>query len=150
MAERTDDELWTAFVAASLPSDEWTHRAHVRVAWMHLRRHAFADAVSLVRQRIQALNRFHQTPEAIDRGYHETITIAFLTLIEAATGDDRSAPDSSAFLARQPALLDKRILLQFYSREQLLTAEAKGAFVPPDQVPLPQRGRNPNAATARE
>lgn len=139
MAERTDDELWTAFVTASLPAAEWTHRAHVRIAWLHLRQQPFDDAATLVRHRIQALNSFHETPEAIDRGYHETITVAFLRLIDAARRDGTDA-NSSVFLARCPTLLDKRILLQFYSRERLMSAEAKRVFLAPDLQPLPGDG----------
>jgi hypothetical protein len=35
-ADMTDMELWTLFTTSRLPAEAWTHRAHLRVAWMFL------------------------------------------------------------------------------------------------------------------
>lgn len=39
-----DRTLWDAFSAARLPKGRWTHREHLRVAWMYLERHALDEA----------------------------------------------------------------------------------------------------------
>ena len=35
----TDDEFLAAFEAAAIPRKDWTHEAHVRMAWLYLRTH---------------------------------------------------------------------------------------------------------------
>jgi hypothetical protein len=46
-------------------------------------------------------------------------------------------PTADAFLDQQSQLLSKRALLLFYSRDRLMSAEAKARFVEPDLAPLP-------------
>lgn len=137
-----DRELWDAFVAATLPPKAWTHRTHVRIGYLHIIRYPFAEALDHIRSRIQRLNAAHGTPEAIDRGYHETITCAFLRLI-AAVAAEANGVDSDGFCEQHPKLLDKRLLLRFYSRERIMSAEAKGAFVEPDLQSLPAASCDP-------
>lgn len=40
----TDELLWEQFHAATLPKAEWTHAAHLRMAWLFLRRYAVDEA----------------------------------------------------------------------------------------------------------
>ena len=80
----TDDAFLTSFELRTLSIDEWTHHAHVRLAYIYASRHDLETATNLIRLRIKAYNEATGTPEAIDRGYHETITCAFMTLIHAA------------------------------------------------------------------
>lgn len=131
----SDDELWAAFEQATLPHDCWTHAAHVRVGYLHVVRVGFDSALVLLRDRIRRLNAAHGTPETPVRGYHETITVAFLTAIAAAC---RAEPpsDSRSFCERHPELLKKDFLERFYSRELLNSADARRVFVAPDLCPL--------------
>ena len=117
----------------------WPHR---RKRWPRsLSGFTPSPALPLVRARIQALNAAHGTPETIARGYHETITAAYLRLIAAALADDRAvgetSDDSHAFLARHPKLAVRERLLDYYSRERLFSPEAKRGFAQPDRQPLP-------------
>ena len=45
----TDEELLSAFEGLTLPLAQWTHRAHVRVAFTYLRRHPFEEALGRMR-----------------------------------------------------------------------------------------------------
>lgn len=90
-----------------------------------------------MRASIQRFNTATQTPEAIDRGYHETVTQAWLRLIAAALASDSAPRTSKAFLDAHLELGEKRVLRQFYSRERLMAREAKRGFVEPDLAPLP-------------
>ena len=135
--EASDDVLWEAFVAGIITHAEWNHRAHVRIGYLHICRHPFSRALELVRSRIQRLNAIHGTPEAIDRGYHETMTRAFMQLIAASAVEMRDA-DSQAFCDAHPELLDRRVLRKYYTRERILTLKAKAEFVTPDLQPLPE------------
>lgn len=132
-----DDRLLQSFEDCTLPFCEWTHRAHLRVAWQFLTRLPFDTALNRIRNGIRAYNAAHKVPEALDRGYHETTTVAFMRLIHARLNDGASATSFDAFCAAHPDVLDKRVLLQFYSRERIMSAEAKRTFVEPDLSPLP-------------
>lgn len=138
MTDNLDDDLFLRFFEdCSLPFETWTHRAHVRVAWLFLTRFPVDVAIERVRSGIQAYNAAHNVPEALDRGYHETITVAFMRLIHARLNEAATATSFDTFCSAHPDLLDKRVLLQFYSRERIMSAEAKRTFVEPDGSPLP-------------
>ena len=79
-----DQQLLAAFESCTLPSEQWDHRAHVRIAYLYASQLGLADAIDRVRIGIKAYNKATDTPEAIDRGYHETMTLAFTTLVFAA------------------------------------------------------------------
>lgn len=133
----TDEAFLAAFEKALLPHEAWTHAAHVRAGYLVCREATWEVALQTIRQRIQNLNAATHTPEAIDRGYHETITQAFLRLIFAANLRTGPHETSADFCERHPELMDKKALRPYYSREHLMTWDAKRAFVEPDLRPLP-------------
>jgi len=142
----TDDALLRRFESASLATSEWTHEAHVRVAAMYLSQHGFDEAVARVRQGIRAFNAVHPSSDGPLGGYHETITVAFMRLIYAAMTEEarQGVPfaTSSEFCRRHPSLLDKRLILRFYSREAIEHPEARRTLIPPDRAPLPDQLSN--------
>ena len=77
----TDEALWQAFSTSTLPAEAWTHRAHLRMAWLFLKRHPLDEAHLLLRVGIIRLNAFHGLVETPVRGYHETLTRLWLALI---------------------------------------------------------------------
>jgi hypothetical protein len=136
-----DDTLVQAFEDQSLPLEQWNHRAHVRVAFTYLRRHAFADALRRMRAGVKAFNLHHHVPDSPTSGYHETTTVAFMTIIAAtmqAYGNTYPTRDSEAFCDTHPHLLHKHILRLFYSPERRMLPEAKHSFVEPDLTALPR------------
>jgi len=78
-----DHELLKQFEDLTLPFEQWTHRAHVKVAYLYLSRYPFAEAVDRMRRGIKAYNAANHRPEGPDQGYNETTTVAFLHLIAA-------------------------------------------------------------------
>src|SRR5262249_48324010 len=75
------DELAAKFRSCSLAQEEWTHLAHLRVGAWHVHWHGAQEALGLLRERIRKLNECHGTPNSLTRGYHETITAAYVSLI---------------------------------------------------------------------
>lgn len=133
-----DDELWAAFQGRSLPHADWTHRAHLRVAWMHIERWPSLDEAHLrMRVGIIRLNTAHGLEETPLRGYHETLTRVWLSLVAAARKLDASS-DSEAFLATHAVLLDRAAPLRHYSKERLFSGPARSIFITPDVAPLPE------------
>ena len=132
-----DQSFLEAFTQCTLPEAAWTHEAHVRAAYLIATRNDWPEALTEIRVRIQAYNAATSTPEAIDRGYHETITQAFMRLIFAACRQEGPWETAADFMSCHPDLMTKKALLRYYSREVILTWEAKRAFVAPDLQPLP-------------
>ncbi len=133
----SDEELLESFESCEIPHNEWTHQAHVRVAYLYLRRHGTHEGLSRIRSGIKALNAAHGTPDSLERGYHETITVAFVRLISKALSEDDRCSTSAELCERHPELLSKAILDRFYSQNRLISTEAKAGFVEPDLMPLP-------------
>ena len=138
----TDEILLRRFEARELPMEEWHHREHVRLAYLYLLRLPFAQALDRMRAGLDALNAAQNVPESIDRGYHETLTQGWMHLMHCALCEFGPAENSEAFLDKHTQLSAKRALLLFYSRDRILSWEAKERFVEPDLAPLPRSTRS--------
>jgi hypothetical protein len=135
-----DDEFLRRFEDCSLPFDEWTHRAHIKVAYLYLRDNDFDVALAKIRRGIQAYNKVHDVPESDTSGYNETTTCAMMQIVATtmtAYGPILPTPDADAFCDAHPQLLTKHILRLFYSPERRMQPKAKTQFVGPDLAPLP-------------
>jgi GNAT superfamily N-acetyltransferase len=129
-----DEALWGAFAHRTLLAPEWSHRSHLRVAYLHLSRWNLDESHLRMRVGIIRLNASHGLEETATRGYHETMTRLWLTLVVLARGGGSFA-SSDAFLSAHPELLDKELPFRFYTRERLLSVEARATFVAPDVMP---------------
>jgi hypothetical protein len=127
------DAFIGCFEACSLPKPHWTHHAHLVVGLWYLSRHSPDEALRVVRQRIWAYNEATGTANTDSSGYHETLTRFFLLGIQAHRGQHpgRPLPAVLALLLQSP-MAEKAYPLRFYSRERLLSAAARQAWVEPD------------------
>jgi hypothetical protein len=136
----TDDELLRRLEDRSLPFEQWTHRAHVRVAFCCLQQHPFAEALDRLRAAIKAYNAANNVPDGPTSGYNETTTVAFLRLVDSTMrsyGPVMPTADGEAFCDAHPHLLHKQVLRLFYSPERRMHPNAKRTFVEPDLTALP-------------
>jgi hypothetical protein len=108
------------------------HRQHVHLTWLAVRRHSVAEASELIAGGIRQAASDAGAPEK----YHATMTRAWVELVRFHTAEHPD-PDFSAFLARNPALLDKRLLGRFYRPDTLAGEAARQRWVEPDLVPFP-------------
>lgn len=124
-----DLDLVTAFERGTLSS--FPHREHVRVAWILLEREGYDGAVAAMTGGIRRMAK----AAGLLAKYHETRTIAWMRLIDAA----RTEPfeTSTDFADHRPALLRSDRLDEHYSASSLASADARMAFVEPDLAPLP-------------
>ncbi len=139
----TDEEFLQAFESLTLPFDQWTHRAHVKVAFIYLSRHSFDVALAMMRSGVKAYNTRHNVPDSPTSGYNETTTHAFLHLIAAmmhAYGRVFPALDADSFCETHPQLMTRHVLRLFYSPERRTDPRTKTDFVEPDLAPLPEIG----------
>ena len=137
----TDEQFLAAFEQLTLPFDQWTHCAHVKVAFLYLSRHPFDLALAKMRAGIKSYNAHNRVPESATSGYNETTTVAFMRLIAATmSAYAKEFPTSSAdhFCDTHPQLMTRSVLRLFYSPQRRMHPDAKTAFVEPDLAPLPR------------
>jgi hypothetical protein len=121
------------FEETRLPRSEWTHAMHLTVALVYLVRHGQDEATERMRRGIQRLN-FHYGNHT---GYHETITLAWIAVVSrflaARPGSQSLATLSRELIAECGA---RDYLLRFYSRDVLMSEEARRRWVRPDLSPI--------------
>ena len=132
-----DDTFLRKFEDCSYPNEEWHHRQHVKVAYLYLRTLPLDAAIAKMREAIKRFNAAHKVPESIDRGYHETLTQAWMRLVHFVLCQYGPAATADEFFELHPELWQMKVLRLFYSKPRLMSAEAKATFVPPDITPLP-------------
>jgi len=122
-----------AFEAGSLSRSEWTHSRHLIMALWCLKRHDRHEAIRLIRDGIKRCNE----RQGNLTGYHETITLAWVALIERfLAGRPMDAPVAELAGELLEQCGDKDYLLRFYSRERLFSDEARRGWVPPDRAAI--------------
>jgi hypothetical protein len=127
----TDVDLMHRFLDCSLPTGEFHHEQHVRVAWLFIRQHGMPGALDAFPA---ALRRFADAKGAT-KLYHATITWAYLLLIHER--QQRSpATDWAAFAAANPDLLSWKpsALDRLYTPDTLWSDFARRTFVMPDRA----------------
>jgi hypothetical protein len=135
-------ELAEKFRAATLPRAQWTHLAHLRVGAWHVHHFGATEALVRLRHGIRALNVANGVANTPTDGYHETITAAYVTLIDAWL--EQHADLTVALEQRVDRMLsgpiaDRKVLLRFWSQETLMSPAARASWVPPDLAPLALR-----------
>ncbi|WP_313803482.1 hypothetical protein [Sphingobium sp.] len=139
MTDQEIERIALGFCARTLSKQEWTHRAHFSTAlWLMLRRPDVAPERDMP-EMIRAYNESVGGVNSDSAGYHETITVASLKAARAVLAGlpgGISPAEAFAALMRSP-MADKDWLFVHWSRERLMSADARRAWVEPDLKPLP-------------
>ena len=134
-----DRSFVLAFESCTVEPSEFTHAAHVRLAYVYLVEHDVDPAVARMRE---ALLKFLEHNDIPRSKFHETITRAWVLAVRHFMNKGASA-SSADFIAKNRELLDSRIMLTHYSASVLFSPDARASFVEPDLDPIPSRGRTP-------
>jgi hypothetical protein len=137
-----DDTFLQQFETASWPLHEWHHRQHIKIAYLYLSRYPFDIAVAKMCSGVKKYNAAHKVPEAIGRGYHETMMQAWMRLVHFTLCEYGPAENADAFYDQNPQLSEKKALRFFYTRDLIMSPKAKAEFVQPDLIPFPQSKKN--------
>ena len=124
------------FEAGRLDPAAFRHRDHVRLGYEFLCRYSLGDAITRFSSGLRLLAAKAGRPGL----YHETITVAFLALINErrVAGIAADWPD---FEQHNRDLLDKRCLEKWYGAEQLQSDLARRTFCLPTLPPAPPAPR---------
>jgi hypothetical protein len=119
-----------AFLRGEIDPAAFPHREHVRMGFEMLRRHNFSETAHQYSKALRTMAERAGRPEA----FHQTVTIAFLSLIA-----ERMAccdlPDFDAFAHANADLMDKTALARWYRPERLALDAARRSFLLPDPAP---------------
>ena len=127
----SDDDFIAALENCTLPADQFHHAEHLHAAWIYLRRFPATEAIARFSE---TLRRYAASLGKAER-YHETITWAYLLLVNERVRAGSSEATWEEFAAGHQDLFDWREpILRKYYRQQTLDSElARAVFVMPDR-----------------
>jgi hypothetical protein len=125
-AEESIEDQLLALETGALDPARFPHPEHVRLAYEMVGRYPFGEAVTRFSRGLRLLAAKAGRPEV----YHETITIAFLALINERCARAKHT-GWREFKTNNSDLLDKRCLEQWYDSEQLGSDLARQTFCLP-------------------
>jgi hypothetical protein len=125
------------FTECTLPCEEWTHAAHLRVGLWHLLHMPRETALDTLRERIKSYNIACGKENTETKGYHETITRFFVWAIyDIITKAEPGTPVETLEAQVIEQLSDKNFILQYYSENPGKSSQARLHWVEPDLKPL--------------
>jgi hypothetical protein len=128
----SDDDLIAQLEACTLPQDQFHHAGHLHAAWIYLTRFPAAEAIAKFSK---ALRSYAAAWGKAER-YHETITWAYLLLMNERMRRTEPAKSWEQFAAAHSDLFDWKdsILLKYYRPETLQSDLARRVFLMPDRL----------------
>ena len=132
---QSDRDFRTAFEAGVYAPADFSHRAHIRLAYVYLAENDVERAATLMRA---ALLNFLKVHGITPTKYHETLTQAWILAVFHFMHRTTEAASADEFIERTPILLDSRIMMSHYSAERLFSQHARHGFVQPDLDPIPR------------
>jgi hypothetical protein len=133
--------LVRGFEECSLPFARWTHEAHLTVAVWYLVRCAPEVAAERIRAGIQRFNLANGVAQTPQRGYHETITRFYIWAVRRYLAERGAGAGAGSLLDLTNGLLasrygDRSLPLDYYTRDHLMSWEARTGWVEPDRRAL--------------
>jgi len=121
-------EVVRKFETCALLPQEFDHRAHLTVALYFIAHLPAETAHARMREGLRRLLAHYK-----ETGYHETITLFWLKLVrqflDNSVGDQSLADVANELLEK---FGDSQLLFEYYSRELIQTAKARGEWIEPD------------------
>ncbi|MCL9806847.1 hypothetical protein NAT51_15030 [Flavobacterium amniphilum] len=131
--ELSDNEFEQQFENCTLNPELFTHEAHLRLAWIHIKNHGIEKAIVIIREQIQ---NYAASLSAKDK-YHETITVASIKAVSFFI--KKSASENFYdFITENQQLKThfKQLLATHYSTDIFNSETAKKEFLPPELDPF--------------
>ncbi|HMV82809.1 MAG TPA: hypothetical protein PLD20_30065 [Blastocatellia bacterium] len=130
--------LVTRFEDCTLPGTVFDHRAHMAVACWYLICAPDAEAIPRIQEGIKRYAASQGVVATKERGYHETITLFWVRIIRSylskATLECSLVHLVNDLVTRYS---DGKFPFEYYSRDRLMSWEAKTNWIEPDLKPLP-------------
>ena len=135
-------EFIDQFELGTLPKPIWTHGAHLAVGTWYLVTFSEDIAIGRVRTGIRHYNEYVGTQNTADSGYHEMLTLFWLSII---VGQLSELPGARRRLTLQEKLMvirnvvekfggQRDLFRQYYSFDVVASREARARWVQPDRI----------------
>jgi hypothetical protein len=131
----SDVEFRAAFEAGAFAPADFSHRAHVRLAYVYLAETDASLALERMRAALLTFLCHHGIPAS---KYHATLTRAWILAVDHFMHRSPEASSAGDFIDRNPVLLDSKIMLTHYSADLLFSDQARAEFVEPNLDPIPR------------
>ena len=128
------EKLVQEFDRCTLPRERWTHAAHLTVALLYILRYSWPHALELIRAGLQRYNAACGIITTAQSGYHETMTIFWMLMVRRYLSN-LSASERSLVVIANNLIANygsKHLPLEYYSRDTLMSPEARKRWVEPD------------------
>ena len=127
----SDQDFIRQLEACTLSEDEFHHAGHLRAAWLYLTRLTVTQAIARLSE---VLRSYAASRDKGDR-YHETITWAYLLIMNERIHRSNAAATWEQFAAANPDMFDwqNSILRHYYRPETLSSPLARQTFLMPDR-----------------
>lgn len=128
------------FLARTLPKAEWTHEAHLAATTYLVLKHPEIDLDTALPGLIRGYNERVGGVNDETQGYHDTITRAYLHGVRLFLHEaDHAAPINHLVNDLLHSPIGQRDWpLRFWSKERLLSVEARRSYVEPDLAAMPR------------
>lgn len=130
-------------IACTLPREEWTHEAHLAATSYLILRHPEIDLDCELAGIISRYNESVGGRNSDTEGYHDTITRAYLHGIRLFLEEaDAARPVHELVNGLLMSPMGRRDWpMRFWSKDRLMSVEARRGYVEPDLHELPRSGR---------
>ncbi len=123
------------FEEGILPKEQWHHSEHVAMAFWYLIHFDEELAIDKMRQGIRNLNLKHGVPQTPTGGYHETWTIFFAKMLKQYIA--RKLNRELSLIEQVNHAIEyladfRELTLRYYSKELIMSWEARTAWRDPD------------------
>ena len=128
------EDLINQFENKTLPTSSWTHAAHLTTGMYYLYRFNFFESLCIMKANIIIYNEASGTVNSTTSGYHETLTVFWLKILEKFLNERRDQPlykICNSFL--ESSLASKELPLLYYTREKLFSVEARAGWAEPEK-----------------
>jgi len=126
------ERLVAGFEDGTLPKSEWTHQAHMTVAFWYLSKYSEAEATNRIRDGIKKYNKAVGTKNTENSGYHETITLFWVWAVRRFILKRNLSTCALESINILVASYDKNFPLEYYSKELLMSWDARREWREPD------------------
>jgi hypothetical protein len=133
VASAADQQFRRDFEAGKVPLSEFTHAAHLRLAYVLLIEGGPVHAEQRMREALLGYLSANGVPAT---KFHETLTRAWVMAVSHFMGR-KGSTSFAEFAANSTPLLDSKVMLTHYTSETLFSERARTAFVAPDLEAIP-------------
>lgn len=126
------------FEDESLPKEQWTHEAHLATGLYYVYTYGKEQALERIRINIKKYNVATGGENTATTGYHETITVFWIWVMDTFIKKESSSLSLRELLIQllQSEYAAAHFPFQFYTKDYLLSAVARKIFIEPDLKPL--------------